>query len=253
MRQHVTGKLKIEDLKSTLTRICLDSDSEYRRTMIEALENFRGNIRERKRSSGNRIESFIDAVTSNKSILLRRNRESKRLLPQKPFDSVEELYLKKQKRCGTSVENVAVGPSFKILESVSDDVPVKMNHVDQATDPLYTCDSLELIKRELEEVECLEKLQDISKHIDVLLKSKSDVDVKTTMTCDGFVEVVAVEKQAEILYFHDAPIEEVINDESDDGREEFVEAEECALKEAKSLTVIKKKLNKTKENSCLLS
>lgn len=264
MRQHITGKLKIEDLKSTLTKVCLDSDSVYKRTMIEALENFRGNIRERKRISGNRIENFIDAVTCNKSILLRRSRElccerTKRL-QQKPFDSVEELYFKsdmnKKRRC-ISMENVAVGPSFKIIESVNDEIPIKMNHIDQATDPIFSKNNLEIIKKELEEMECLEKLQEISRYIDNLLKTKSDMDVSYKKTCHSIIEVIEPQRQTEIFEY--APLQEVnvltIEDgDYEDVKEEFVEAEECILKETKSLTAIKKtKFNKSKENSCLIS
>lgn len=67
MRQHITGKLKIEDLKSTLTRICLNSDPEYKRTMIAALENFKGSLHERTRgaAAGSRIQNFIEAVSAD--------------------------------------------------------------------------------------------------------------------------------------------------------------------------------------------
>lgn len=251
MRQHVTGKLKIEELKSTLTKICLDSDSDYKRHMIAALENFRGNIRERKRISGNRIENFIDAVTCNKNILLRRDRE----LCFAETNSVDQLYLKgdagscggassnKKRKC-ISVENVAVGPSIKILESVNDEIPTKMNHIDQATEPMFSNNNLELIKKELEEMECLEKLQEISKHVDNLLKTKSDMDVALKL-CHSFTEMIEQVKQTEILEPPSGCVEE---------SEEFVEAEECCVvKESKSLTGIRKKLNKTKENSCLIS
>lgn len=277
MRQHVTGKLKIDDLKSTLTKICLDSDSDYKRTMIEALENFRGNIRERKRTSGNRIENFIDAVACNKSILMRRNRElcfnddrddgddgnnKSKQKQQKPttFDSVEQLYMKgvsgRRRKSVVSMENVAVGPPLRILESATDDVPVKMNHMDQATEPMCAKNTLDLIKNELEQLECMEKLQEISKHVDYLLKSKCDPLLKTA---ESFIEIVRPACKVEICEYlsPEFVIEERLEESEDGGddvKEEFAEAEDCcAMKESKSLTAIKKKLNKSKENSCLLS
>lgn len=240
MRQHMNGKLKIEDLKSTLTKICLDSDPEYKRNMIEALETFRGNIRERKRhtssgsGSSNRIENFIDAIQCNKNILMRRNRECC-LLPQKQtFDSAERLYLKYEKKRKISVENVAVGPSIKVLESVNDEIPIKMNQIDQATDPIQSHSNLESIKSELNQIDCVENLQEILKYVDKLLQTKWDMQI-----CQSFTEVVEPIKQAEIV---------------EEENEEFVEAEECLVeKESKSLTAIKKKLSKNKENSCLIS
>lgn len=43
----------------------------------------------------------------------------------------------------------------------------------------------------------IEKLQEINKQIDVVLKRSSDVEVAAKTTCDSFVEVVAAEKHAE--------------------------------------------------------
>lgn len=262
MRQHITGKLKIEDLKSTLTKICLDSDPEYKRTMIEALENFRGNIRERKRTSNNRIESFIDAVTCNKSLLMRRNREfeeKSKKLPQKPFDSVEQLYLKpeKKQRKNISVENVAVGPSLKIIETVNDELLVKINHMDQGTDPMICKDNLDLIKRELEEMQCYEKLQEIGKYVDSLLKTKSDIDISLEI-CESFTEIIEPAKETESFEIVPESVTYELSyigdsEDSEDVKEEFAEAEECVIKESKSFTAIKKKLTKSKENSCLIS
>lgn len=267
MRQHITGKLKIEDLKSSLTKICLDSDPEYKKTMIEALENFRGNIRERKRASSNRIENFIDAVTCNKSLLIRRNREldsseaeekSKRL-PQKPFDSIEQLYLKpEKKRKNVSVENVAVGPSLKIIESVNDDLPVRINYMDQGTDPIVCQDDSDFIKWQIQQMQCCGKLEEIGTYVNYLLKSKSVVDTSMQIY-NSVVEIIEPVKKTEVVEIYSVDIsfigdKEDSEEDSEDVKEEFAEAEECIIvKESKSLTAIKRKLSKTKENSCLIS
>lgn len=78
MRQHIIGRLKVDDLKTTLNRICSDAGAEYKRTMIRALENFKENIREKKTHlkknvTANRIENIIDAVLLTRNSLLKTN------------------------------------------------------------------------------------------------------------------------------------------------------------------------------------
>lgn len=243
MRQHVTGKLSIEDLKTILTKICLDSDPDYKRTMIEALENFKDTIRERKlrTSSANRIDSFIDAVICNRSL-----RQIRR------FDSFEQIYARPEKRRRVVArESVAVGPFLKVIESTSNDKPVKIDRNDRATYPILHAEDLESIERDRGESECSGKLREIP-HVESMLQSKSEPNV-SRQTCVSTTEAVDPEMMAEIekadneLFFFE--VEEC----REDCREVFVEAEECALKETKSLTVLKKKFSITKVNSCLLS
>lgn len=75
MRQHIIGKLKVDELKATLIKICSEATSDYKRSMIKALEEFRQSVQEKKTRSRrsmatHRIENIIDAVATTRNLLM---------------------------------------------------------------------------------------------------------------------------------------------------------------------------------------
>lgn len=81
MRQHIIGKLKVDELKTTLIKICAEATAEYKKTMIKALEEFRESVQEKKTRSRrsmatNRIENIIDAVATTRNSLMQYETKS---------------------------------------------------------------------------------------------------------------------------------------------------------------------------------
>lgn len=79
LRQHIIGKLKVEDLKGILGRMFSEAEPEYKRTMVLALEHFKTSVKERKPQNScvhNKIADICDVcLMQMKSPPTRRSKD----------------------------------------------------------------------------------------------------------------------------------------------------------------------------------